>query len=315
MVNSGPEATMSCIRLARGYTKKNKIIKFIGCYHGHVASLLVKAGSGLATLGIPDSPGIPEELSKLTITIPYNDKEALIAAFKKYGKDVAALIIEPIAGNMGFIEPEITFLKKINKLSREYGSLVIYDEVMTGFRVARGGAQELYKFKPDLTALGKIVGGGLPVGVYGGRSEIMDKIAPDGPIYQAGTLSGNPIAVSAGTALLKQLKDKSIYKDLEKNGKLFLELLAEVADKNNIPFSYNIRGGMFGFFFSKDLPKNFEEVNNSDLDLFSRFFQGMLQEKIYLPPSAFESCFLSTKHSKEILMKAAKSADKVFKSI
>ena len=186
---------------------------------------------------------------------------------------------------------------------------------MTGFRVARGGAQELYKFKPDLTALGKIVGGGLPVGVYGGRSEIMDKIAPDGPIYQAGTLSGNPIAVSAGTALLKQLKDKSIYKDLEKNGKLFLELLAEVADKNNIPFSHNIRGGMFGFFFSKDLPKNFEEVNNSDLDLFSRFFQGMLQEKIYLPPSAFESCFLSTKHSKEILMKAAKSADKVFKSI
>ena len=315
MVNSGTEATMSCIRLARGYTKKNKIIKFIGCYHGHVDSLLVKAGSGLATLGIPDSPGIPEELSKLTITIPYNDKEALIAAFKKYGKDVAAVIIEPIAGNMGFIEPEITFLKKINKLSREYGSLVIYDEVMTGFRVARGGAQELYKFKPDLTALGKIVGGGLPVGVYGGRSEIMDKIAPDGPIYQAGTLSGNPIAVSAGTALLKQLKDKSIYKDLEKNGKLFLELLAEAADKNNIPFSYNIRGGMFGFFFSKDLPKNFEEVNNSDLDLFSRFFQGMLQEKIYLPPSAFESCFLSTKHSKEILMKAAKSADKVFKSI
>ena len=184
--------------------------------------LLVKAGSGLATLGIPDSPGIPEELSKLTITIPYNDKEALIAAFKKYGKDVAAVIIEPIAGNMGFIEPEITFLKKINKLSREYGSLVIYDEVMTGFRVAiGGGAQELYKFKPDLTALGKIVGGGLPVGVYGGRSGIMDKIAPDGPIYQAGTLSGNPIAVSAGTALLKQLKDKSIYKDLEKNGKLF----------------------------------------------------------------------------------------------
>ena len=167
--------------------------------------MLVKAGSGLATLGIPDSPGIPEELSKLTITIPYNDKEALIAAFKKYGKDVAAVIIEPIAGNMGFIEPEmILFLKKINKLSREYGSLVIYDEVMTGFRVARGGAQELYKFKPDLTALGKIVGGGLPVGVYGGRSEIMDKIAPDGPIYQAGTLSGNPIAVSAGTALLKQ---------------------------------------------------------------------------------------------------------------
>ena len=198
MVNSGTEATMSCIRLARGYTKKNKIIKFIGCYHGHVDSLLVKAGSGLATLGIPDSPGIPEELSKLTITIPYNDKEALIAAFKKYGKDVAALIIEPIAGNMGFIEPEITFLKKINKLSREYGSLVIYDEVMTGFRISYGGAQQRFGVTPDLTTLGKVIGGGLPVGAYGGKKEIMSMIAPSGPVYQAGTLSGNPLAMTAG---------------------------------------------------------------------------------------------------------------------
>ena len=315
MVNSGTEATMSCIRLARGFTNKSKIIKFIGCYHGHVDSLLVKAGSGLATLGIPDSPGIPEELSKLTITLPYNNQEALKKAFIDHGNDIAAVIIEPIAGNMGFIESERKFLESISKFAHKRKSLVIYDEVMTGFRVARGGAQELYGIVPDLTALGKIVGGGLPVGVYGGKKKIMNEISPDGPIYQAGTLSGNPIAVSAGTALLKQLKNKSMYSELEKMGSLFLGKLAELADKNNIPFSYNIKGGMFGFFFSKSLPNNFEDVNNTDLDLFRKFFQGMLHEKIYLPPSAFESCFLSTKHSEEVLLKAARSAEKVFKSI
>ena len=231
MVNSGTEATMSCIRLARGFTNKSKIIKFIGCYHGHVDSLLVKAGSGLATLGIPDSPGIPEELSKLTITLPYNNQEALKKAFIDHGDDIAAVIIEPIAGNMGFIESERKFLESISKSAHKHKSLVIYDEVMTGFRVARGGAQELYGIVPDLTALGKIVGGGLPVGVYGGKKKIMNEISPDGPIYQAGTLSGNPIAVSAGTALLKQLKNKSMYSELEKMGSLFLGKLAELADK------------------------------------------------------------------------------------
>ena len=246
MVNSGTEATMSCIRLARGTTNRKKIIKFIGCYHGHVDSLLVKAGSGLATLGAPDSPGIPEELSELTITLPYNDTESLNEAFSKFGDDIAAVIIEPIAGNMGFIEPEKKFLEHLRKLCSDNKTILIFDEVMTGFRVARGGVQELLDITPDLTALGKIVGGGLPVGVYGGKAEIMNNISPDGPVYQAGTLSGNPIAVSAGTALLKQLSDKTIYSKMECNAKKFLEIVNNAAKRLDIPFSYNVRGGMFG---------------------------------------------------------------------
>jgi len=315
MVNSGTEATMSCIRLARGTTKRNIIIKFIGCYHGHVDSLLVKAGSGLATLGVPDSPGIPEELSKLTITIPFNDKNALKEAFKKHAQDIAAVIVEPIAGNMGFIEPTKSFLKELRQICTKNNSILIFDEVMTGFRVARGGAQELFDIKPDLTALGKIVGGGLPVGVYGGKQEIMDNIAPDGPIYQAGTLSGNPIAVSAGTALLTQLKDKKIYDKLEKNARVFLQIIKDHCDFHGIPFSFNVRGGMFGFFFSKRLPKNFHDVENSDIELFKKFFRGMLKENIYLPPSAYESCFISTEHNEDKLVKAAKTAMEVLDKI
>jgi|TARA_X000000950_G_scaffold57859_1_gene69742 glutamate-1-semialdehyde 2,1-aminomutase len=315
MVNSGTEATMSCVRLARGFTGKTKILKFSGCYHGHVDSLLVKAGSGLATLGIPDSPGIPEELSKLTVSIPYNDITALERAFNEHGNDIAAVIVEPIAGNMGFIEPSKEFIESLFNLKDQHGSLLIFDEVMTGFRVAQGGAQELFKVKPDLTALGKIVGGGLPVGVYGGKAEIMNMIAPDGPVYQAGTLSGNPVAVSAGTALLKQLKNANIYLELDRISKLFLKGVAAAAKKNRIPFSYSVRGGMFGFFFTNDLPQNFEDVKNSNLELFRRFFQGMLEEKVYLPPSAFESCFISTKHSEEVTLKAVKSAEKVFSKI
>jgi len=315
MVNSGTEATMSCIRLARGTTKRNIIIKFIGCYHGHVDSLLVKAGSGLATLGVPDSPGIPEELSKLTITVPFNDKNALKEAFKKHAQDIAAVIVEPIAGNMGFIEPTKSFLKELRQICTKNNSILIFDEVMTGFRVARGGAQELFDIKPDLTALGKIVGGGLPVGVYGGKQEIMDNIAPDGPIYQAGTLSGNPIAVSAGTALLTQLKDKKIYDKLEKNARVFLQIIKDHCDFRGIPFSFNVRGGMFGFFFSKRLPKNFHDVENSDIELFKKFFRGMLKENIYLPPSAYESCFISTEHNEDKLVKAAKTAIEVLDKI
>ena len=315
MVNSGTEATMSCIRLARGTTKRNIIIKFIGCYHGHVDSLLVKAGSGLATLGVPDSPGIPEELSKLTITIPYNDKNAVKEAFNKHAQDIAAVIVEPIAGNMGFIEPDKDFLQDLRQICTKNKSILIFDEVMTGFRVARGGAQELFNIDPDLTALGKIVGGGLPVGVYGGKKEIMNNIAPDGPIYQAGTLSGNPIAVSAGTALLKQLKDQKIYEKLEKNSKVFLQIIKDYCDQNKIPFSFNVRGGMFGFFFSENLPKNFDEVENTDIELFKKFFRGMLAENIYLPPSAYESCFISTKHNEDKLIKAAKTAIKVLGNI
>ena len=315
MVNSGTEATMSCIRLARGTTNRNIIIKFVGCYHGHVDSLLVKAGSGLATLGVPDSPGIPEELSKLTITIPYNDNNAVKEAFNKHAKDIAAVIVEPIAGNMGFIEPNEDFLQNLRQICTENKSILIFDEVMTGFRVARGGAQELFNIDPDLTALGKIVGGGLPVGVYGGKKEIMDNIAPDGPIYQAGTLSGNPIAVSAGTALLKQLKDQKIYEKLEKNAKNFLKIIKDYCDQNKIPFSFSARGGMFGFFFSKNLPKNFDEVENTDIEFFKKFFRGMLEENIYLPPSAYESCFISTEHNEDKIVKAAKTAIKVLDKI
>ncbi len=315
MVNSGTEATMSCIRLARGTTKRNIIIKFIGCYHGHVDSLLVKAGSGLATLGVPDSPGIPEELSKLTITLPYNDIDALKEAFKIHSNDIAAVIVEPIAGNMGFIEPSEEFLQELRKVCTKNNSILIFDEVMTGFRVSRGGAQELFNIQPDLTALGKIVGGGLPVGVYGGKKEIMDNIAPDGPVYQAGTLSGNPIAVSAGTALLKQLRNKKIYEKLEKNSEIFLQTIKNYCDDKKIPFSFNVRGGMFGFFFSKQLPKNFHEVENSNIELFNKFFRGMLEENIYLPPSAYESCFISTEHDEDKLLKAAKIAIKVLEKI
>tara|TARA_B100000214_G_scaffold83372_1_gene56698 strand:+ start:599 stop:1888 length:1290 start_codon:yes stop_codon:yes gene_type:complete len=315
MVNSGTEATMSCIRLARGTTNRNIIIKFIGCYHGHVDSLLVKAGSGLATLGVPDSPGIPEELSRLTITIPYNDNDAVKDVFNKHAKDIAAVIVEPIAGNMGFIQPGKDFLQNLRQVCTENKSILIFDEVMTGFRVARGGAQELFNINPDLTALGKIVGGGLPVGVYGGKKEIMDNIAPDGPIYQAGTLSGNPIAVSAGTALLRQLKDQKIYGKLEKNAKIFLKIIKDYCDQNKIPFSFSVRGGMFGFFFSKNLPQNFDEVEKTDIEFFKKFFRGMLEENIYLPPSAYESCFISTEHNEDKLVKAAKTAIKVLDKI
>lgn len=315
MVNSGTEATMSCIRLARGTTNRNIIIKFIGCYHGHVDSLLVKAGSGLATLGVPDSPGIPEELSRLTITIPYNDNDAVKEVFNKHAKDIAAVIVEPIAGNMGFIQPGKDFLQNLRQVCTENKSILIFDEVMTGFRVARGGAQELFNINPDLTALGKIVGGGLPVGVYGGKKEIMDNIAPDGPIYQAGTLSGNPIAVSAGTALLRQLKDQKIYEKLEKNAKIFLKIVKDYCDQNKIPFSFSVRGGMFGFFFSKNLPQNFDEVEKTDIEFFKKFFRGMLEENIYLPPSAYESCFISTEHNEDKLVKAAKTAIKVLDKI
>ena len=315
MVNSGTEATMSCIRLARGSTNRKKIIKFIGCYHGHVDSLLVKAGSGLATLGVPDSPGIPDELSKLTISLPYNDIDAVTKAFAKYKDDIAAVIIEPIAGNMGFIEPDKEFVQKLRDLCTKNQSILIFDEVMTGFRVARGGVQELMEIEPDLTALGKIVGGGLPVGVYGGKAEIMNNISPDGPVYQAGTLSGNPIAVSAGTALLKQLSNKKIFKSLERVALSFLEPVKHAADGMNIPFSFSVRGGMFGFFFSESLPRNFDDVQNSNIEFFGKFFRKMLMSNIYLPPSAYESCFISTQHDEAKMKKAARVAIKVLEEL
>ena len=301
MVNSGTEATMSCIRLARGYTGRNAIIKFDGCYHGHVDSLLIKAGSGVSTFGLPDSPGIPDELAKYTISVPYNDEKAFLEAFNKVKKDLAAVIIEPIAGNMGFIKSQISFLELLREKTKKNKTLLIFDEVMTGFRVAMGGAQDVYKISPDLTALGKIIGGGLPVGAFGGSSKIMDQLAPDGPIYQAGTLSGNPLAMSAGVALINELERIAPYNKLEKLSSYMLTEISRLMQQKNINFSYDNLGGMFGFFMSKKLPKNYAEVVGSDTKLFIKFFNSCLKNGIYFAPSKFEAGFISSTHNKKIV--------------
>ena len=301
MVNSGTEATMSCIRLARGYTGRNAIIKFDGCYHGHVDSLLIKAGSGVSTFGLPDSPGIPDELAKYTISVPYNDEKAFLEAFNKVKKDLAAVIIEPIAGNMGFIKSQISFLELLREKTKKNKTLLIFDEVMTGFRVAMGGAQDVYKISPDLTALGKIIGGGLPVGAFGGSSKIMDQLAPDGPIYQAGTLSGNPLAMSAGVALINELERIAPYNKLEKLSSYMLTEISRLMQQKNINFSYDNLGGMFGFFMSKKLPKNYAEVVESDTKLFIKFFNSCLKNGIYFAPSKFEAGFISSTHNKKIV--------------
>ena len=301
MVNSGTEATMSCIRLARGYTGRNAIIKFDGCYHGHVDSLLIKAGSGVSTFGLPDSPGIPDELAKYTISVPYNDEKAFLEAFNKVKKDLAAVIIEPIAGNMGFIKSQISFLELLREKTKKNKTLLIFDEVMTGFRVAMGGAQDVYKISPDLTALGKIIGGGLPVGAFGGSSKIMDQLAPDGPIYQAGTLSGNPLAMSAGVALINELERIAPYNKLEKLSSYMLTEISRLMQQKNINFSYDNLGGMFGFFMSKKLPKNYAEVVGSDTKLFIKFFNSCLKNGIYFAPSKFEADFISSTHNKKIV--------------
>ena len=272
MVNSGTEATMSCIRLARGYSGKNKIIKFTGCYHGHVDSLLVKAGSGVSTFGLPDSPGIPDELAKLTYSCPYNDVNSVTKVVNEIGDDLAAIIVEPIAGNMGFVPGENNFLQTLRDLCDQTDSVLIFDEVMSGFRVSLGGAQKLYGIKPDLTALGKVIGGGLPVGAFGGKELIMDQLAPMGPIYQAGTLSGNPLAMSAGIALITKLIDMNPFQQLEDASKYVLSAIKEMFDAKGIPFSHSSIGGMFGFFFSEELPKNFDAVVKTNDELFLKFF-------------------------------------------
>ena len=301
MVNSGTEATMSCIRLARGYTNRNTIIKFDGCYHGHVDSLLVKAGSGVSTFGLPDSPGIPEDLAKFTISIPYNDTEAFIKTFDEVKDDLAAVIVEPIAGNMGFIKGHTEFLNVLREKTHQNNSVLIFDEVMSGFRVALGGAQELYKIKPDLTTLGKVIGGGLPVGAFGGNKKIMDYLAPSGPVYQAGTLSGNPLAMAAGSSLIKLLIKNNPYKNLESKASALLTNMKDVFQKYDIPLSVNQKGGMFGFFFSKNLPKNLNDVINTDDILFKSFLNKSIENGIYFAPSKFEAGFISTKHTnKEI---------------
>lgn len=316
MVNSGTEATMTAIRLARGFTNKAKIIKFNGCYHGHSDSLLVNAGSGVLTLGIPASPGILPATAEHTLVANYNDLEQTEHLFEKFGHDIAAIIVEPIAGNMGLVEPKIDFLMGLRKLCDDNKSLLIFDEVMTGFRVAKGGAQALYNIKPDLTTLGKIIGGGMPVGAIGGRSDIMDYLAPIGPVYQAGTLSGNPLAMAAGLATLAEIEKSGFYTQLEYISQLLINGLTEVARANNIPFQGTAIGGMFGFYFTDSLHIcNLEDVSKASDVLFKQFFHGMLNEGIYFAPSMYEAGFISSAHREEEVMLTLKAADKVMRSI
>ena len=313
MVNSGTEATMSAVRLARGYTNKTKIIKFDGCYHGHVDSLLIKAGSGVSTFGLPDSPGIPNELAKKTLSCEFNNKDSFLKIFNKVKNDLAAVIVEPIAGNMGFVPGDKSFLKLLRKKTSENNSLLIFDEVMTGFRVSLGGAQELYGIKPDLTTLGKVIGGGLPVGAFGGKKKVMDCLAPNGPVYQAGTLSGNPLAMAAGSTLIKLLIDKNPYKDLERKAKNLLEGMKEIFNRYDIPLSTNQIGGMFGFFFSEELPSNLVDVENTNDKQFKKFLNKCIDNGIYFAPSKFEAGFISTKHTKTEISNTIKIVEKILK--
>ena len=315
MVNSGTEATMSCIRLARGYTGKDKIIKFTGCYHGHVDSLLVKAGSGVSTFGLPDSPGIPSKLAALTYSCPYNDIEAVSEVVNEIGDDLAAIIVEPIAGNMGFIPGEHKFLSTLRELCNKSESLLIFDEVMSGFRVALGGAQSIYSIKPDLTALGKVIGGGLPVGSFGGKQSIMDQLAPIGPIYQAGTLSGNPLAMSAGVALLEAVINLNPFDELQIASSEIMLHIKNLMNEKGIPFSTSSIGGMFGFFLSENLPRNFEDVLETDDEMFKKFFNAALNQGIYFAPSRFEAGFISSTHDQDIIDKTKYKIEKAIKEL
>ena len=315
MVNSGTEATMSCIRLARGYTGKDKIIKFTGCYHGHVDSLLVKAGSGVSTFGLPDSPGIPSKLAALTYSCPYNDIEAVSEVVNEIGDDLAAIIVEPIAGNMGFIPGEHKFLSTLRELCNKSESLLIFDEVMSGFRVALGGAQSIYSIKPDLTALGKVIGGGLPVGSFGGKQSIMDQLAPIGPIYQAGTLSGNPLAMSAGVALLEAVINLNPFDELQIASSEIMLHIKNLMSEKGMPFSTSSIGGMFGFFLSENLPRNFEDVLKTDDEMFKKFFNAALNQGIYFAPSRFEAGFISSTHDQDIIDQTKYKIEKAIKEL
>ncbi|EPP2126254.1 glutamate-1-semialdehyde 2,1-aminomutase [Listeria monocytogenes] len=308
MVSSGTEATMSAIRLARGYTKREKILKFEGSYHGHGDSLLIKAGSGVATLGLPDSPGVTKGLAADTITVPYNDIEGAKLAFEKYGEEIAAVIVEPVAGNMGVVPPIEGFLEGLRELTTNYGSLLIFDEVMTGFRVDYYSAQGYYVVTPDLTCLGKVIGGGLPVGAYGGKKEIMEQIAPAGSIYQAGTLSGNPLAMNAGFETVRQLtpQDYDVFRTLIKRME---EGLTEISARRQLPLSINKAGSMFGFFFTDQKVTNFDTAKTSDLEFFRSYYREMLGQGIFLPPSQFEGVFISTMHTEKEIDKTLDAFD------
>lgn len=296
-VNSGTEATMSAVRLARGHTGRSLLLKFEGCYHGHGDSFLVKAGSGVATLGLPDSPGVPEPLSRLTLTVPYNDLDGVRDAFRRHGDDIAAVIVEPVVGNAGFIPPTEGFLQGLREVCTEAGALLVFDEVMTGFRVAPGGAQERYGVTPDLTTLGKVIGGGLPVGAYGGRADVMRAIAPDGPVYQAGTLSGNPVAMAAGIAQLEMIEELRPHAALEGRARRLVQGLLENAERLGVAASGASAGSMWGIFFAAGPVRNYAEARGTDVDLFRRYFHGCLRRGVFFAPSAFEAGFLSTEHT------------------
>ena len=313
MVSSGTEATMSAIRLARGHTGRDKIIKFEGCYHGHSDSLLIKAGSGALTLGVPSSPGVPAGLAENTITLPYNDADAVRAAFAELGEQLACVIVEPIAGNMNMVPPEAGFHETLRDACTKSGAILIFDEVMTGFRVAKGGAQALFGIQPDLTTLGKIVGGGMPAAAFGGRADIMSSIAPDGPVYQAGTLSGNPVAMAAGLATLEKIDEPGFYAALSQRTQQLTDGLAAAAREAGIPMTTENAGGMFGFVFSDDGPiRRFDQVAAANIDRFKAFFHGMLSAGVYLAPSAYEAGFVSAAHGEEEIAATLAAAKKVF---
>ena len=316
MVNSGTEAVMSAVRLARGFTGRDKIVKFEGCYHGHSDSMLVKAGSGALTLGVPTSPGVPAALAALTLTLPYNDAAAVAATFEQHRGEIACVIVEPVAGNMNCVPPSTGFLESLRTLCTEHGALLIFDEVMTGFRVAKGGAQALYGIRPDLTTLGKVIGGGMPVGAFGGRREVMQKIAPLGPVYQAGTLSGNPVAMAAGLAMLELLEEPGFHAALERKTGELVAGLQEAASQAAIPFTTNHVCGMFGLFFTRETSvANYTQVMSADVEHFRRFFHGMLREGVYLAPSAFEAGFMSSAHSSKDIAATVEAARRVLQEM
>lgn len=316
MVSSGTEATMSAIRLARGHTGRDKIVKFAGCYHGHSDSLLIKAGSGALTLGVPSSPGVPAGLAQHTLTLEYNDIAAVEAAFDEFGEQIACVIVEPVAGNMNMVLPAEGFLQTLRDCCSAAGAILLFDEVMTGFRVARGGAQELFSIEPDLTTIGKVVGGGMPAAAFGGRADIMSSIAPDGPVYQAGTLSGNPLAMAAGLATLTLIEDPAFFVSLAARTRQLVAGLEAAAAAAGVPLSAESIGGMFGFVFCDDGPvRSFSQVAAADTERFRRFFHGMLAENIYFAPSAFESGFVSAAHGDDEISRTLEAAQTVLRSL
>ena len=315
LTNSGTEASMAAIRVARGYTGRDKIIKFEGCYHGSVDSLLVKAGSGVMTLGLPDSPGVPASFVEHTLLADFNNLESVADLFDEYGPEIAAVVLEPVAGNMGMVVPDLDFLKGLRNLCDVHGSLLVFDEVMTGFRVDYGGAQEIFGIIPDMTIFGKVIGGGLPVGAYGGRQDVMLMVAPAGPVYQAGTLSGNPLAVAAGRKTLEILQAPDTYAELSRKSNWLIDEMRQSAGQHGIPLQTNVMGGMFGFFFAEKPVRNYQDAAESDQDRFRKFFMGMLKEGIYLAPSAFESGFISMAHTEEDLEKTAAACRKVMATL